>query len=221
MIDDYRKTKYCPTAECIKEKKQEVVNRIKSDHKKATNMYKYISNGSDCYKSLFAKVYNWKCCYCGVSIDLIPLESFEIDHFICKTSEKFKNAADANSIDNLVFSCKKCNRGKTSLDMPAEKYSKFNPDNDEITKIFIRDENYYIRVSDELLNDFDTNEFYNKLDLGAELRRIDYLLMNMIGLYNKHKNSMRNSAQLLEAIQLLKTKRHVYFEKKTLVADCI
>ena len=221
MVDDYRRTKYCPIVVDIKKNKQKVVNTIKSDHRKAINMYNYISKENDCYKSLFAKAYNGKCCYCGVSIELIPLELFEIDHFVCKTSKSFKNKSEANEIDNLVFSCKKCNRGKTALDVSPEKCQKLNPDGDEITKTFIRDNSYYIKVADELSEDKEINEFYNSLGLGEELKRIDFLLMNMIGLYKKYKDSMKNLEPLLEAIELLKAKRNVHFEKKSLQKSCV
>ena len=44
---------------------------VKAEHPYAQDMHTYISNNSEKFKLEFLKVYNGKCAYCGVSVDLI------------------------------------------------------------------------------------------------------------------------------------------------------
>ncbi len=53
------------------------------------------------------------------------------------------------------------------------------------------------------------NSFYIKLGLGEEIRRLDYLLMNMIGLHRKNDISAESYKILRKAIDLLKRKRNM------------
>ena len=57
-----------------------------------------------------------------------------------------------------------------------------HPDQEGIKKTFVRDKKYYIRVNDDFVHNEDINKFYNQLQLGSELHRLDYLLMNIIGM---------------------------------------
>lgn len=90
MDEDYRRTKYCPDLSGIIDRKKEVEKRIKKDHMKAEDMHTYLSNNEASYKRDFIEAYNGKCAYCGISIQLVPKDYFEIDHFIYKKSSKFE-----------------------------------------------------------------------------------------------------------------------------------
>ena len=113
MCCDYRNTKYCPSMENLKQKKDSIVEDIKRAHPRAQNMHTYISRNDEPYKNNFIDAYNGKCAYCGVSIKIIPKRMFEIDHFIYERAEIFHGSkAAAGYIKNLVLSCQMCNRLK-------------------------------------------------------------------------------------------------------------
>ena len=84
-MTDYRNTKYCPSWDKLSDGKEGLLKQIRIEHKRARDIYKYVSK-HDGYKKDFASVYNYKCAYCGVSIDLLPIDSFEIDHVRYKKS---------------------------------------------------------------------------------------------------------------------------------------
>ena len=207
MSDDYRNTKYCPALTDIIPKKEKVKQSILIDHPKATDMHTYISNNTLCYKKLFIEAYNGKCPYCGVSLELIGWKQFEIDHFIPKESHRFATKGQAGYIENLVLACYDCNRSKSSLEIADKDLNKVNPDGKGICKSFVRDENYYIRISKDFLTDLSVNFFYNKLGLDRQIHRLDYLLMNMRGLRDQLKNKPTAYTKLNEAIELLAQKR--------------
>ena len=209
MADDYRNTKYCPTLENIQIKKDEIVKKIKKEHIKAIDMHTYISDNKDNYKKEFIKVYNGKCSYCGVSLDLIAKSSFQVDHFIFRKSPEFKGSkAAAGSIDNLVLSCDICNHNKSSFSIPKDEREILHPDK-KISTTFYRDENYYIKVAKDFDFNVIVNDFYKALQLGTEIHRLDYLLMNMIGLQKQLTSEHPAYKDLGQAIELLKRKRNI------------
>lgn len=209
MADDYRNTVYCPRYSDIGDKKKKLVEKIKKKYPRARDMHAKISPNNSDYKDDFMNIYNHKCAYCGVSSEVISRTDFEIDHYICEKSKRFKSKADAGYIENLVLACHDCNHNKSSFEFPEEKYEDFYPDKEEITKTFVRDEVYYIKISDTKINDMIINEFYEKLHLGSEIHRIDYLLMNMLGLQETIVDNVEVCSQLGQAISKLYTKRHV------------
>ena len=77
------------------------------------------------------------------------------------------------------------------------------------TDTFIRDEDFYIRLSDKMANDDTSINFYTQLCLGAELRRLDYLLLNMRGLKNLISECSSGYKYLNDAIDLLQKKRNL------------
>ena len=214
MVNDYRNTIYCPQYSNIDVKKRNLVKKIRLKHPRAKDMHAIIHPNNSDYKKDFMKIYNCKCAYCGVSNDVIPLSDFEIDHYIYEKSKKFKTKADAGYINNLVLACQDCNRDKSSFEFPNEKYDDFYPDKDEITKTFVRDNDYYIKISPSKNNDKIINDFYEKLHLGSEIHRIDYLLMNMIGLNDSISDKPEACSQLGKAIQKLHTKRNMMYRNK-------
>lgn len=212
--NDYRNTTYCPKFENIHEKKTVLKKRIIEDgHKKTNNFYKLISDNTD-YKNEYFKIYNYKCAYCGTSIKILGIELFELDHF--------KNKADhddnVNDISNIILACKFCNRQKSSFNV--DNISNFiNPDNNEITKIFYRDKDYYIKIKEPFSENKDINDFYNKLKLNYQFRRLDFLLLNLKGLINKVKSLDFNNKEkiypiLLELKNTLQEKRNLIITKE-------
>lgn len=156
------------------------------------------------------EAYNGKCAYCGVSTEIIPWKMFEIDHLIPKEADRFgKSKANAGYIENLVLSCYDCNRSKSDLEFHDQELHKIHPDKTEIIEAFIRDDNYYIRISEKKNGDKTIKEFYEKVDLGNQLHRLDYLLLNMRGLCKKITDKHPAYGKLMEAIDLLQHKRNV------------
>ena len=209
MSSDYRNTEYCPNLSKVKNKKNDLVIRIKQDHPRAVDMHNYVSDNSTVYKEQFMDAYNNKCAYCGVSVDVIPVQMFEVDHFIYQKS--FKTKKDAGFIENLVLSCYDCNRGKSSLPIPASAINDLHPDEKGITKTFVRDKDFYIRISADKENDPAAQNFYRDLKLWSELHRIDYTLMSMIGMQKVLAGNDEALAKLGQAITTLQSKRNRTF----------
>lgn len=207
MHNDYRNTKYCLEISDISCKKNEVVKSVKTDHPRAIDMHTYISQNDEPYKSEFIKAYNGKCAYCGVSYRIVPKNQFEIDHYIPKKA--FSKKSEAGFIENLVLSCHDCNHKKASFIVDKDHCLLLNPDHD-ILKCFVRDELYYIRISDLYSSDTVVSSFYNQLNLGGELHRIDYLLMNMLGLCEKNTENPDVYSKLMPVTQMLQEKRNLY-----------
>lgn len=184
-MNDYRNTKYCPIYEKIADKKQALETEIEKNHQ-VQDLYKIISpNEGTTYKQKFMRIYNNKCCYCGVSLPIISKPLFEIDHFRNKKHVAFATEAEAGTMENLVLSCRKCNRAKSGFIIDDDDYEKLYPDDGSIAKSFSRDDKFYIVVATGKQNDDKIQAFYKKLKLNEEVRRLDYLLMNMMGLKEK------------------------------------
>lgn len=107
----------------------------------------------------------------------------------------------------MVLSCRKCNLAKRDFKWSEEYSSVFNVDDGSIAKLFYRDEDYYIRIEKEYITDSVICSFYNKLKLSEEIRRLDFLLMNMYGFYYKNSNDSRIKI-ILEYIFFLQRKRN-------------
>lgn len=207
MINDYRNTKYCPKLANLGKKKKNVEKAVKNNHKRAVDMHCYISDNAKRYKRLFAGAYNNKCAYCGVSLDVLGLTEFEIDHIIPKSSARFKTKADAGYMDNLTLACYNCNRKKDDFDIGDQDRYKVNPDGVDICNSFTRNEDYYIKISESCLNDPSVHAFYDKIGFGEQVHRLDYLLINMIGLREYLKGQSTMYMKLNQAIELIRKKR--------------
>lgn len=207
---DYRNTKYDICLGDLKAKKAGIMAQIIYDHPRAKDMHTYISNNNLPYKTGFIKAYNGKCAYCGASIDIIPTSSFEIDHFVHEKSERFGGSkAAAGHIENLVLACHNCNASKKAVEIPDSAHEYLHPDNEATSETYIRDDQYYIQIADNRKNDESVATFYQQLKLGSEIHRLDYLLMNMIGLQRKIENSPVLYAELGKAIDTLRKKRNL------------
>lgn len=209
MSSDYRNTEYCPNLSKIKSKKNDLVIKIKQDHPRAIDMHNYVSSNSTVYKEQFMAAYNNKCAYCGVSVDVIPVQMFEVDHFIYQ--KNFKTKKEAGYIENLVLSCYDCNRGKSSLPIPTSAFKDLHPDGEGIARTFVRDKDFYIQISPDKENDPTVQNFYKELKLWSELHRLDYMLMSMIGMQKVLTGKDEALAKLGQAITTLRSKRNRTF----------
>lgn len=208
-MEDYRRTEYCKPIDGIQERKNKVKQTVLRDHPRAKDLHRYVSNKGEKYKREFMDAYNYKCAYCGVSIELIPNTSFEIDHFVSLKSSRFFTKKDAGTIENLVLACHDCNHSKNNFDITEENEDDLNPDKKQILSNFCRDSMYYITPTESGKRKQSVLSFYGKLHLGSEIHRIDYLVMSMIGLQKTFKNKGKECIELANAISILKSKRNL------------
>lgn len=157
----------------------------------------------------FIKAYNGKCAYCGASIDLIKKTEFEIDHFLYEKAPIFATKKDAGYMENLILSCHDCNHNKNSFWIEKEEMDTLNPDGEKIKNVFIRDDKYYIRINDEFKENTTIEGFYNKLCLGSELHRLDYLIMNIIGLQRYCEDNSDLYVGLGKILDIIREKRNI------------
>ncbi|WP_132381859.1 hypothetical protein [Muricomes intestini] len=83
------------------------------------------------------------------------------------------------------------------------------PDTEGIQKAFVRDDQYYIKISDECKEDDTVKDFYKQINLGGEIHRLDYLLMSMIGMNSKMMDRPEVSQKIGQAIEMLRAKRNI------------
>lgn len=211
-MEDYRRTKYCLSLDGIQERKDKVKENVLRDHPRAKDMHTYISDNNTEYKLEFMRAYHCKCAYCGVSVDLIPKRMFEIDHFVNQKSGRFASKKAAGTMDNLVLACHDCNHSKNDFAITEANEDDLNPDKENIMKYLRRDNMFYIMTTDAGKQKQSITDFYDKLHLGSEVHRIDYLVMSMIGLQKTLKSRGVGYTELLAlsyAINLLKEKRNI------------
>lgn len=212
--NDYRNTTYCPKFENIDEKKADLKRKIiEEDRRRSRNFYELIKNNVN-YKKEYFKIYNYKCAYCGTSISILGTGLFELDHF----KNRANHTENVNDISNIILACKFCNRQKSSFNV--DNISELiNPDNNEIAKIFYRDEDYYIKIKEPFSENKEIKEFYDELKLNYQFRRLDFLLLNLKGLINKIKSLDLNNKEeinliLLELKDMLQDKRNLVITKE-------
>lgn len=206
---DYRNTEYCPELNKVEEQKQILENEIKLECPRTKIVYNKVSKRDSMYHRKFAQIYNNKCAYCGALWGLLPVESFEVDHFLNEASfpDTLEGRIEAGKIDNLAWSCISCNRGKREITMKSPYDVLLNVDNGNIAKVFRRDKDYYIRICDTHQNDKFIQQFYESLHLGYETRRLDYLCLQLDGKYHTEKDEKRKNI-FLKSLHILLKKRN-------------
>lgn len=207
ITNDYRNTEYCSMLKNVKDKKKALEKKIKKEHPKQKIMYNKVHSRDTIYNKDFCNIYNCKCAYCGVSMDILPITLFEVDHFVAETL--FDDKIKAGQVENLVLACYQCNRNKTNFEIVGEYVEKLCTDNGEIANVFFRDDDYYIKIKDNYIHDQYINDFYNKLQLSHETRRLDYLLINMQGLYKKLRGTIQGLI-LADAILMMQKNRNKF-----------
>lgn len=204
MCNDYRNTKYCPSFGDINKKKTEFETEFRKVHPWAENVYRIVSENSNPLKIEFMKIYNCKCIYCGVSIDLIQKTSFEIDHIISKGN--FPSETKAGHLDNLALACHNCNHEKSDLMIDK---GIIDPDNN-LNELFYRDDLFNVCVNSDFLDNDDVVKFYDQLRLGETLHRLDYIIMNMRGVQMALNDKYGQSLDSIDkAISIMVRKRNL------------
>lgn len=206
---DYRNTEYCSILNKVEEQKQILEKDIKSEFTKTKIVYNKVKNRDGVYHKKFAQIYNNKCAYCGALWGLLPIESFEIDHFLNEASfpDTTEGRVEAGRIINLVWSCVSCNRGKSGITIKPPYDILLNVDNGNIANVFRRNGDYYIQICDTYQNDKFIQQFYESLHLGYETRRLDYLALELEGKYQVEKDEKRKH-KLGESLSILLKKRN-------------
>ncbi len=206
---DYRNTEFCPVLDKVEEKKRVLENEIKSESARTKIVYNKVNNRDSVYHKKFARIYNNKCAYCGALWGLLPVESFEADHFLNEASfpDTTEGRAEAGRMNNLVWSCISCNRGKRGITINSPYDVLLNVDNGNIARVFRRDTDYYIRICDTYQDDKFIQQFYESLHLGYETRRLDYLGLQLEGRYQAEKDEKRKHI-LGESLSILLKKRN-------------
>lgn len=198
---DFRRTEYCLEYGDVKKKKENLLIEIRKEHPRAEDIHTIVSKRNSKFNKSFTDIYNKKCAYCGISIDVIGIEEFEIDHFIFKNHPRFNGSkAKASHIENLVLSCSLCNGKKSDFNFLDEDANLFNPDLGEYPTLYKRDEDYKIIINEKHVENMNVLAFYNILLLGSELRRIDYLLMQLFGEIEKNKTIDPAKAEKLSLV---------------------
>lgn len=207
MSKDYRNTKYCPKLDQLKNKKKSLQEKIIKEHPNTTVFYNQVKKIDSEYNKEFRKIYNNKCAYCGVSCSFLPKRMFETDHFIPESS--IINNKESGQLKNLVFSCYDCNRGKSNLTFEKKYQELLDPDNTSIANVFYRNDKYEIKINDKYCEDETINKFYNKLKFDYEIKRLDFLILNINGLLS-NINEKSFELELNKLLNFLVKKRNVY-----------
>ncbi len=206
---DYRNTEYCPKLNKVDEQKRILEKKIKSDSPRSKIVYNKVNNRDSIYHEKFARIYNNKCAYCGALWGLLPVESFEVDHFLNEASfpNTTEGRVEAGRMTNLVWSCISCNRGKRGITIMPPYDDLLNVDDGSIAVVFRRDRDYYIQICDTYQDDKFIQQFYESLHLGYETRRLDYLGLQLEGMYQAEKDEERKR-KLGESLSSLLKKRN-------------
>ena len=206
---DYINTEYCPILNKVEEQKQVLEKEIKSEFPRTKIVYNKVNNRDSVYHKKFAQIYNNKCAYCGALWGLLPVESFEVDHFLNEASfpDTTEGRVEAGRMINLVWSCISCNRGKREITIKPPYDDLLNVDNGNIAMVFRRDREFYIRICNTYQNDKFIQQFYKSLHLGYETRRLDYLGLQLEGKYQAEKDEKRKN-KLGECLSILMKERN-------------
>lgn len=207
--NDYRNTTYCPVLDKVEEQKNALEKEIKLAFPRTKIIYNNVNDRDSVYHKKFAKIYNDKCAYCGAMWGLLPVESFEVDHFLNEASfpDTTAGRTEAGRMINLAWACISCNRGKRGITIKPPYDDLLNVDNGNIATVFKRDEDYYIQICDTYQDDEFVQQFYDALHLGYETRRLDYLGLQIEGKYQAEKDEERKR-KLGETLSILLKKRN-------------
>ena len=205
-MKDYRCTQYCPSFEAIPQRKPSLLREIRKGHPRAKNIYTIVhKSGTEEHRAFF-DLYNNKCAYCGCSVNVIPAQLFNVDHIKPK-ADKTTPFTKLNAIENLVLSCRTCNAGKSDFWF-QELSNEWSPDGEGIATIFVRDDLFNILIGPEYNGNVNVKTLFEKLRLGEQHRRLDYLLMSIYGYVRTLPEDSEKRRSLLEVGRTLQDKRN-------------
>jgi len=174
-MKDYRSTILSVLPSDISDLKIKLHKKI-TEESKLKNMYSAVNDRR--FKSLYRKVYEYKCAYCGVNNYVRDHDYFEVDHYYPQNPKFGKPHDKVDTLENLVLACFKCNRAKGNLTLPNSKYAQFHPDT-TIKDVFKRHKDFSIVIDASYASNEYAIKIYNKLELYSQFRRLDYLLMEL------------------------------------------
>lgn len=211
-LKDYRNTSYKEVDFSIGTKKDEFMIAFRKSHIRAWHIYSYVNDKTSDYNKQFRHMYHDKCVYCGISTQIISSSNFEVDHVIPKVVLEMNQGHDKkviHGINNLVNSCQMCNRGKQGFICEDETQLKLHPDNSQLPNIFSRSSDFSIEIAEEYTNDEIIKSFYKFLKMGNQLRRLDYLIMEMKDFCEKYEGELIDEiCNLIYKIESNRRKNH-------------
>ncbi len=205
-MKDYRCTQYCSSFETLPQRKPALLKEIRKAHLRAKNIYSIVSKSGTEEHRAFYDLYNNKCAYCGCSINVIPAQLFNVDHIKPK-ADKATPANKLNAIENLVLACRTCNAGKSDFWF-EELSNEWSPDGEGLATIFVRDDLFNILIGSEYTDNENVKTLFEKLRLGEQHRRLDYLLMSIYGYVRILPEDSEKRQALLEVGRTLQDKRN-------------
>ena len=212
-MSDFRVTEFESPLGDIKAKKDIFLNEVfRKKHPRTQKHYDYVSKAE--IKAGFGRlVYNEKCAYCGVTVDIQGVDNFEIDHFL---NEAHNEGWDGvNKVPNLIYSCRECNRQKGDFDIPPSHAGKLDPDSSEYATLFERNDSFGICVSDDYADDSVVTGFYDRLMLWHARKSLDYMLMVLDGWLKANKG--RQDVLYLDLLnvyhEMLNKRNHIVFSR--------
>lgn len=176
-MGDFRNSSGCKPLLQVADSKMRLRGEIQSQKNGATTEYSYINRKKGKFFNKFADIYNYKCAYCGVSAHIHCVQNFQIDHFL--PIAELNNPLLQDKIENLVFSCDRCNSKKRAYVIPKSHQELLFPDNETFGGVFVRNKDFSISVSQEYRDDEQVVTFFNKLEFGHYIRTLDYLLLEL------------------------------------------
>ena len=205
-MKDYRCSQYCSSFETLPQRKPALLKEIRKAHLRAKNIYSIVSKSGTEEHRAFYDLYNNKCAYCGCSINVIPAQLFNVDHIKPK-ADKATPANKLNAIENLVLACRTCNAGKSDFWF-EELSNEWSPDGEGLATIFVRDDLFNILIGSEYTDNENVKTLFEKLRLGEQHRRLDYLLMSIYGYVRTLPEDSEKRQALLEVGRTLQDKRN-------------
>lgn len=187
IVNDYRNTSYNNIVFEFKNKKLEFISDFLTYHPRAWHVYNYVNKRGERFNSEFRSIYYNKCIYCGVNLDVIESSNFEVDHYIpqnvLKDSPDRYDQKNIQGINNLVNSCRFCNQSKKHFFCNEDN---LHPDENKLHEIFIRKDDFSIDIAPTYIGNLNVLNFYKALKLDNEVRRINYLIMELKDFAEKH-----------------------------------
>ena len=162
------------------QKRKLAILQNKLDGHRTKNHYGLVSSNNNEYKDIFMDAFENRCCYCGVDFLIVGKKTVQIDHI---DSSEPKD----NTLKNLAPACFDCNQKKKDICDKQSLASIINPYN-SIHNVFQRNDDYSICIKDGYIDNEDVRVFFEKLKLGSQIKRIDYLLSCIRSIKDKQEN---------------------------------
>lgn len=201
--DDYRQTDYAQSYD-ITNRKEALKAQIRKKHPKSSSDYTLLGCEIGYLKDL-ASVYNRRCAYCGLPIEVVSDTGFEMDHIICKDACTNGGAVveqGGHSVDNLAYACHNCNSKKRAFVMIGKLWEMLSPDRG-LGATFTRKEDYSIVLSNKAIGDPGIELFYSKMRFASQLRRVDYLLAEMMDFKRHLEKRQHQDGKIQRIVEIL------------------